>query len=125
MQKEYTVEELEAMLEKRKEVEIKRGIEILNEEELKTHPYEIGKNYLIRTVTVFQVGRLVKVYDNELVITEASWVADTGCFSDSLKDGLESSTTSEIEPFNSDVIINRGAIVDVCVYNHSLPTTAK
>ena len=43
-----------------------------------SHPYEIGKNYFIRTVTHHLVGRLIKVTSKELVLEEASWIADDG-----------------------------------------------
>lgn len=72
-------------------------------------PYEIGKNYHVRTVTMAVAGELVAVYDNELVFSNASWVADTGRFNKYLKD---TSMLNENEPFESNVIIGRGAIVD-------------
>ena len=49
------------------------------------HPYKIGSNYLIRTVTMIYTGKLVAVYDKELVISSASWIADTGRFADALR----------------------------------------
>lgn len=89
------------------------------------HPYKIGKNYLIVTVTRIYVGRLVEVYKNELVLEDASWVADTGRFSAALKNGIETQTSSEIELFNTPVIIGRGSLVDACEYMHDLPTKTK
>lgn len=69
----------------------------------------IGKAYLIRTVTMIQTGRLVKVTDKELVLEEAAWIADTGRFSDA----LVSLNFTEVEPFPDGlVIIGRGAIID-------------
>ena len=73
------------------------------------HPYEVGKNYHIRTVTMAHAGKLKAVYDKELVLEGASWVADTGRFNEYLKD---TSKVSENEPFKNDVIVGRGAIVD-------------
>lgn len=71
--------------------------------------WEIGKIYLIRTVTMIDVGRLVKVTDQELVLEDAAWIADTGRFNKMLK-GDE---PNEIEPFpDGRVIIGRGAIID-------------
>jgi len=72
-------------------------------------PWNIGANYLIRTVTMIDTGRLVEVTPMELVLEDAAWVADTGRFSDALK----KSEFSEVEPFPSDrVIIGRGSIID-------------
>ena len=71
--------------------------------------WEIGKAYLIRTVTMIDTGVLVAVTDKELVLTDAAWIADTGRFADALK----SCNFNEVEPFpNGKVIINRGAIID-------------
>ena len=94
-------------------------------EELEQHPYAVGKSYLIRTVTFTYVGKLKSVFKNELILENASWCADTGRFNECLKNGLESSITSEIEPYSDDVIISRGAIVDATEYKHPLPTKAK
>lgn len=96
-----------------------------NKTESKSHPFEIGKNYFIRTVTMSFVGELKAVYDDTLVLSKASWVADTGRFHNMLKSGLESLDAAEIEPFINDVIISRGALIDATVYNFSLPTTQK
>ena len=73
------------------------------------HPFEIGQVYLIRTVTMIDTGRVVKVMPNEIVLTEAAWIADTGRFSDALK----KAEFGEVEPFpDGEVIIGRGSIVD-------------
>jgi hypothetical protein len=74
------------------------------------HPFEIGAVYLIRTVTMIDTGRLLRVTPTEIVLEEAAWIADTGRFSDALK-SLE---FSEVEPFpDGEVIIGRGAIIDM------------
>jgi hypothetical protein len=72
--------------------------------------WEVGKNYLIRTVTMINTGKLVAVTDQELVLEDAAWIADTGRFADALKDTKK---FSEVEPFpDGKVIVGRGAIVD-------------
>tara|TARA_R100000306_G_scaffold10276_1_gene13042 strand:+ start:3913 stop:4200 length:288 start_codon:yes stop_codon:yes gene_type:complete len=88
-------------------------------------PYEIGKNYLIRTVTMIQAGRLKEVYEKELVLENASWVADTGRFGSALEHGIEKNNDCEIEMFQNNVIIGRGSIIDATIYNFSLPTQSK
>lgn len=71
--------------------------------------WEIGKIYLIRTVTMIDTGRLVAVTPQELVLEDAAWIADTGRFADA----LVKAEFGEIEPFpDGRVIIGRGAIVD-------------
>ncbi len=89
------------------------------------HPFKIGKNYIIRTVTMIFVGKLVRVYKSEIVLDNASWIAELGRLNQCFSKGLEDSEDSEIEPFNSDIIVGRGAIIDACVYNHPVPTEAK
>ena len=71
--------------------------------------WEIGKIYLIRTVTMIDTGVLVAVTPQELVLEDAAWIPDTGRFSDALK----SLKFDEVEPFpDGRVIIGRGAVID-------------
>ena len=88
--------------------------------------YPVGENILIRTVTHFQIGKLESVHDQELVLSSASWIADTGRFNEALVQGIEKSSVSEIEPFGkANVIVGRGAIIDCTVYPHKLPRKVK
>jgi hypothetical protein len=74
-----------------------------------TGPWELGKVYLIRTVTMIDTGRLVEVTPQELVLEDAAWIADTGRFTQA----LEKAEFGEVEPFPAGrVIIGRGSIVD-------------
>lgn len=83
--------------------------------------WQVGKCYLIRTVTHIQTGRLVAVGDKELVLEDAAWIADTGRFSGA----LASCDFSEVEPFpEGQVIVGRGAVIDA-VQIHTLPRTQK
>lgn len=82
--------------------------------------WQVGKNYLIRTVTMHLVGKLKKVGDKELVLSSASWIADTGRFHNALKGGVSSLENSEIEPFINDVIVGRGAVIDATIYDHKI-----
>ena len=89
----------------------------------KPHPFQIGKNYFIRTVTMILVGRLEEVFENELVLSTAAWVADTGRFADCLKKG--ESAINDIEPFPNDIIVGRNSIIDVTLWDHDLLTKQK
>ena len=72
-------------------------------------PWEVGKNYLIRTVTMIDTGKLVALGPQELVLETAAWIADTGRFSGA----LQSCNFNEVEPFpEGRVIIGRGSIID-------------
>lgn len=87
-----------------------------------SHPYPVGKNVFIRTVTMSHTGRLVEVTDKELVLEDACWIADTGRFTDF----LESGKLNECEPFPvGRVIVGRGAVVDCCEWKHTLPRSQK
>lgn len=80
-----------------------------NKSEKEAYPWVIGKPYLIRTVTMIQVGTLVWVGDKELILRDAAWIADTGRFSECL---VNADVINEAEPFVNNVIIGRGSIVD-------------
>lgn len=76
--------------------------------------WEIGKNYLIRTVTMIDTGRLVAVGEHELVLEDAAWIADTGRFAQA----VAKAEFGEVEPFpDGRVIIGRGSIVDAVRIN--------
>jgi hypothetical protein len=71
--------------------------------------WEIGASYLIRTVTMTNTGRLMVVTQQELVLEDAAWIADTGRFTQA----LENAEFAEVEPFPvGPVIIGRGAVID-------------
>ena len=86
-------------------------------------PYEIGKAYLIRTVTHIDIGIVKAVGDKEIVLSEAAWIADTGRYHDALKGGP--SKLNEVEPYLDDVIIGRGAVIDATMWGHKLPREQK
>lgn len=72
-------------------------------------PWEVGRIYLIRTVTMIDTGRLVAVTPQELVLEDAAWIADTGRFTQA----VEKAEFGEVEPFPTGrVIIGRGSIID-------------
>ena len=85
--------------------------------------WKVGENYFICTVTRYHVGTLVAVTDKELVLRDASWIADAGRFEQAIKDG----DLSEVEPFpdNELVIIGRGALIDAVRWVHKLPRNQK
>jgi len=83
------------------------------------HPYDVGTNYFIRTVTMIQIGKLVKVTDQELVLENAVWVPDTGRFTQAVMKG----ELSEVELFpKGETIVGRGTVVDACKWNFPLPS---
>jgi hypothetical protein len=84
---------------------------------------QIGKKYYFRSVTHHYVGLLVGITEKEFAITNASWVADSGLWSEAIATG----SLSEIEPYPEGqlVVINRMAGCDYTEWNHELPTERK
>ena len=72
-------------------------------------PFEIGKNYLLRTVTMIDTGRVIAVGEKEIVLEDAAWIADTGRFADA----VQAAEFGEVEPFpTGKIILNRSALID-------------
>ena len=86
-------------------------------------PFEIGKNYFIRTVTHHYTGKLIEVWPMELVLIDAAWIADDGRFNEAVSKG----SFSDVEPMPDGrrVIIGRGSIIDAECINCSLPRVVK
>jgi len=81
------------------------------------HPYTIGDAVIVRTVTMYYTGRIVRVYPGELVLSDAAWIGDAGQWSEALKTGI----LKEVEPYPDQCIVSRAAIVDVAPWAHPLP----
>lgn len=82
---------------------------LFNQRSSDPSPYEIGETYLVRTVTMIDTGVVVRVTQQEIILRDAAWIADTGRFADALK----KAEFSEVEPFpDGEVIINRSAVID-------------
>lgn len=86
---------------------------------------QVGNKVLIRTVTCFQVGRIIEANSRGYVLVDATWVADTGRFSDMLKSGSFSDQRAELEPFCDPVFVSSGAIVDATLFRGTLPVEKK
>lgn len=88
-------------------------------------PYDpwVGKNIAIRGVTMIDVGKLVAVYPQELVIVDAAWIPETARWAQFLSDGSH----KECEPYpdGHQVVIGRGSICEVAEWTHSLPRAQK
>jgi len=88
-------------------------------QEKKQHPYEIGRNYVIRTVTMIYTGRLIEVGDKELVLVDAAWIPEPERHMQFVANGM----VRECEPFpdGQRVIIGRGALMDAIAVDWDLP----
>ena len=83
-----------------------------------------GEKVYIRTVTHHQVGEVVGTSEvgqtTFVILKNASWVADSGRWFDTLKDGFKDN--AEIEPEQGMVAVNVGSIIDTREWLHDLPT---
>ena len=89
--------------------QIKEISQMINCRQDEDCPFEIGKNYLIRTATFTLTGKIKKITKDFIVLSEADWIADTGRFSEALKD---SDKFSEVEPFQNDAFVGKLSIID-------------
>lgn len=96
---------------------------ILGDSAEKKCPFEPGQCYLIRTVTMFWLGRVTQVVGDFLVLEHASWIADTGRF----HEAVDVEHLVEVEPVASGrkVFVGLGTIVDAQNWDSNLPTKAK
>lgn len=88
-----------------------------NDSSVVSSHFEIGKVYFIRTVSMHHIGKIESILDQELLLSGASWIADSGRFHDALAKGK----LNEVEPFVNNVIIGRGTIVDASEWTHDIP----
>lgn len=85
--------------------------------------FAVGKKLFIRCVTHYTVGRVLAVRRFPVpyvILGDASWVAETKRFGDTLAKG----ELKESEPFYRPVGVFLGAGVDVTEWPHPLPRTA-
>jgi hypothetical protein len=82
--------------------------------------FELGKAYFIRTVSYHLTGRLVAIDGQFLILEQAAWIADSGRFTQALRDGK----LDEVEPVGT-AIVNNQSIVDAFPWHHALPEVQK
>lgn len=87
------------------------------------HGYPVGKNVIIRTVTMIYTGKLDSVTASDLVLVDCSWIPETERYMQFVADGA----VKECEPYPDDlpVYINRGSLLDVCELRKELPRSQK
>ena len=88
--------------------------------ELNTYDDMVGQKYFIRTVTYHLLGKVQKQVGKFLMLTDASWVADSGRFMQAIKEGK----LGEVEPVGI-AFVNIDAITDFFPWKHKLPKEQK
>jgi len=96
-------------------------VSLLGGNTTKPCPFEAGKAYMIRTVTMTWTGRVRKIAGDFIILDTAAWIADTGRFHLATK--IEA--LSEVEPVGDGVFVGLGAIVDSRPWDTALPTAVK
>ena len=84
-------------------------------------PFVIGKSYFVRSLTYHILGKVKNVSGNFLVLEQASWIADSGRFTQAIDNG----TLDEVEPVKCNVIVAFQNIVDAFEWKHKLPREQK
>ena len=82
---------------------------------------EVDQKVFIRTCTMYFLGSVAAVSADEVRLTSASWIADTGRFGEFLASG----DPKEVEPYPNGCVVRLGAVVDWSPWTHDLPTEAK
>jgi hypothetical protein len=77
----------------------------------------VGQKLFIRTVTYHMTGKVVKRMGAFIQLEDAAWIADSGRFSDAIKNG----DLSEVEPVGT-AWVNLSSVVDFFPWKHKLPT---
>jgi hypothetical protein len=90
--------------------------------ESETYPYVIGERYYIEQVTKYFTGRLVALTDNEFILDQCAWIADTGRYAQAMQSG----NFSDVEPFPDGLVfVARNATVMVRPWSLVLPRSQK
>ena len=82
--------------------------------------FSIGQKVLIRTVTYHLVGQIKDRNGDWLMLTDASWVADSGRFHTALAEGR----LNEVEHVG-EAYVNLAAATDAFPWKHELPSASK
>ena len=96
--------------------------QLLEKKSLEVNCYDdlIGKQWFFRAITYHCVGRVVARVGDFLRLEDASWVADSGRFTQAIRDGV----LEEAEPVG-DYFVNLKAVVDFFPWPHKLPEEQK
>lgn len=91
----------------------------------KSHGFEVGKAYFIRSVTHHYLGRVIEIYNLCIVMEACVWVADDGRFHKLM--GGEWDSSSEREPYGKEkkVQIFFGGMLDATEWSLEIPTSEK
>jgi len=75
----------------------------------------------IRTLTYHYIGRVSKETEKEITLDECIWVADSGEFTNCIKNGA----LDEVEIIGDNVRLIRNNIIDIIPWTHEIPSERK
>jgi hypothetical protein len=87
-----------------------------HEKDTESEFWQLGKDYVIRTVTMIYLGTLKAINKNELLLEDCAWIPATSRWSEF----LNGKKPNEMEPYRNDVIIGRGALLDATIMNQKI-----
>lgn len=84
-------------------------------------PFELGKPYMIRTVTMIYTGQVYGIIGDTpsrsvILLRKAAWISDAGRWSDCLNAETGPGTLKEVEPYNGVVRIWTHSMLDAVEY---------
>ena len=85
--------------------------------------FQVGKNYLIRTVTMIYTGEFVRLDGDNIIVKKAAWIPETARWMETVANG----EFNEVEPYPDDaeVAINRQSCLDITKVSWKLPRDQK
>jgi len=92
--------------------------QILESEKVDITSYDdfIGKSFFFRTVTYHIIGKVEKRIGSCFMLSDASWVANSGRFMNAIKNGV----LSEVEPLGQ-WFVHINTVTDFGIWKHPLP----
>ena len=89
---------------------------------LPIHPL-LGKNVIVRTITMIYTGKLVEVTPQDLILVDCSWIPETDRYMQFVAEGK----VKECEPYPDGlpVYIGQGTVLDKCELRKELPRIQK
>ena len=81
----------------------------------------VGRNMFFRTVTYHLIGKVVKIIGNYFELKNASWIADSGRFMNTIETG----NLDEVEPIKTKWYVNISTCTDFGIWKNELPKDQK
>lgn len=76
----------------------------------------VGEKFFFRTLTYHLTGKVKKIFGSMLELEDAAWIADSGRFTQAIKDGK----LNEVEPVGK-AFLNLSSVTDFFPWKHALP----